>query len=130
MEKLRKIRDNKRAFAAVFTDLSKVFECISHEVLVAYKLKAYKSDIKSLNFILAYLTNWKQKTKISSSFSDFLNILFGAPKGSTLGPHHSALLVKRNSSTIHQGNLQLLTKEIFKIKMNISREIMNKYFIF
>ena len=50
------------------------------------KLNAYGFDIKSLNFILAYFTNRKQKTNICSSFSDFLNTLFGVPQGSILGP--------------------------------------------
>ena len=85
IEKLPKIQDNKGVFAAVFTDPSKAFDCISHELLIA-TLNAYGSDIKSLNFILAYFTNRKQKTKIGSSFSDFLNILFGVPQGSILGP--------------------------------------------
>ena len=85
IEKLRKIRDNKGAFAATFTDLSKLFDCISYELLIA-KLNAYGFDIKSLNFILVYFTNRKQKTKICSSFSDFLNILLGVPQGSILGP--------------------------------------------
>ena len=58
IEKLRKIRDNKGVFAAVFTDLSRVFGCISHESLIA-KLEVYGFDIKSLNFILAYFTNRK-----------------------------------------------------------------------
>ena len=49
-------------------------------------LNAYGFDVKSLNFILPYLTDRKQKTKIGSSFSDFLNILFGVPQGSILGP--------------------------------------------
>ena len=39
-----------------------------------------------------------------------------------------ALLVKDNSFTIHQKNLQLLGIEILKIKMNISPEIMNAIF--
>ena len=42
----------------------------------------------------------------------------------------SALLVKDNSFTIHQKNLQLLTIEIFKVKMNISSDIMNEVFDF
>ena len=62
IEKPRRIRDNKEIFAAVFTDLSKAFGCISHELLIA-KLNAYGFDIKSLNFILAYFTNRKQKNK-------------------------------------------------------------------
>ena len=85
-EKLRKIRDNKGAYTAVFTDLSKAFDCISHDLLIA-KLNAYEFDTKLLNFILACLTNRKQKTKIGSSFSDFLSILFGVPHSSIVGPH-------------------------------------------
>ena len=55
------------------------------------KLNACAFDIKSLIgnkslFHLAYFTNRKQKTKTGSSFSDFLNILFGALQGSVLGP--------------------------------------------
>ena len=41
---LWKIRDNKGVFAAVLTDLSKAFDCISHEFLIA-KLNAYGFDI-------------------------------------------------------------------------------------
>ena len=84
IEKLRRIRDNKGVFEAVFTDLSKAFDCISHELLIS-KLNAYGFDIKLLNFILACFTTRKQKTKTSPSFSDFLNILFGIPQGSILG---------------------------------------------
>ena len=37
-------------------------------------------------FISAYLKSRKQRTKIGSAFSDYLNILFGVPQGSILGP--------------------------------------------
>ena len=42
--------------------------------------------IKSNNFILTNFTNQKPKTKTGSSFSDFLNIIFGIPQASILGP--------------------------------------------
>ena len=42
----------------------------------------------------------------------------------------SALLIKDNSFTIHRKNLRLLAIEIFKVKMNISPEIMNDIFDF
>ena len=85
IEKLRKIRDEKGVFAAVLTDLSKAFDCIPHQLLIA-KLSAYGFDMKSIAFISAYLKNRKQKTKIGSTFSECLNILFGVPQGSILGP--------------------------------------------
>ena len=60
IEKLPKNWDNKGVFAAVFTDLSKACDCISHKWLIA-KLNAYGFDIKSLNFILACFIDWKQR---------------------------------------------------------------------
>ena len=38
IEKLRKNRDEKGVFAAVLTDLSKAFDCIPHQLLIAYQL--------------------------------------------------------------------------------------------
>ena len=70
IKKLRKIRDNKEVFVAEFIDLSRAFDCVSHELLIA-KLNAYGFDIKSLNFISAYFTNQKQKAKIGSSSRRF-----------------------------------------------------------
>ena len=85
IEKLRKIRDKKGIFALVLTDLSKAFDCIPYNLLIA-KLSAYGFDRKSLIFISAYLNSRKQKTRIESAFNDYLNILFGVPQGSILGP--------------------------------------------
>ena len=81
VKKMKKIRDKKGVFAAVLTDLSKAFDCIRF-----LKLNAFGFDKKSLSFISAYLYNRKQKTKVGSEFSDFLNILFGVPQGLILGP--------------------------------------------
>ena len=82
---IRKIRDSKGVFATVLTDLSKVFDCISHELLLA-KLHAYGFDQISLTFMHADLSQRLQKTKVGSNFSELLSILFGVPQGSILGP--------------------------------------------
>ena len=56
IEKLRKSRDEKGVFAAVLTDLSKAFDGITHELLIA-ELSVYGFDMKSIAFISAYLKN-------------------------------------------------------------------------
>ena len=85
IEKLRKITDKKGIFVAVLTDLSKAFDCIPHHLLIA-KLSAYGFDRKSLMFISANLKSRKQRTRIGSVFSDYLDLMFGVPQGSILGP--------------------------------------------
>ena len=75
----------KGMFAAVLTNLSKALDCRTHNRLIA-KLSAYGFDRKSLISIPAYLKSRKQKSRIGSAFSDYLNILFGAPLGFISGP--------------------------------------------
>ena len=65
-------------------DLSKAYDCISHEFLVA-KLEYYGLDELSLKLILDYISNRKQRTKTGSSFSDWFDISDGVPHGSILG---------------------------------------------
>ena len=66
-------------------DLSKAYDCISHELLIA-KLECYGLDKISLNLILNYLSHRKQKTKIGSSFSSWFDIYISVPQSSKLGP--------------------------------------------
>ena len=83
--KIRYKKERKGVFSTVLTDLPKAFECLPHQFLIA-KLSAYGFDIKSMAFISVYLKNRKQKTQIGSTFRECLNILFGVPQGSILGP--------------------------------------------
>ena len=46
-EKWRSAVDNKKTFGALLTDLSKAFDCLSHELLLA-KLHAYGFNIPAL----------------------------------------------------------------------------------
>ena len=66
-------------------DLSKAYDCISHELVIA-KLECYGLDEISLKLILNYLSHRKQRTKIGSSFSSWFDIYIGLPQGSMLGP--------------------------------------------
>ena len=85
IEKWKKSVDNGGAFGALLTDLSKAFDCLSHELLIA-KLHAYGFDKRSLVLIYNYLSNRKQRVKVNDSYSSGSEILFGVPQGSILGP--------------------------------------------
>ena len=85
IEIIQKTRDNHGVFAAAMTGISKVFISISHELLTA-KLNAYGFDETSLKLIISYLKNRTQNTKVGSSFSELLYIIYGVPKASILGP--------------------------------------------
>ena len=50
LEKWRCNVDQGRVFGALLTDLSKAFDCLLHDIIIA-KLNAYGFDMKALNFI-------------------------------------------------------------------------------
>ena len=85
LEKWKRAVDNGKVFGILLTDLSKAFDCLSHELLLA-KLHAYGFSISALRLIYSYLANRKQRTKINMSYSSWEEILFGVPQGSILGP--------------------------------------------
>ena len=57
--KWKMVVDNKKAFGAVITDLSKAFDCLSHDVLLA-NLNAYGFSLPALRLMQSYLSNKKQ----------------------------------------------------------------------
>ena len=85
IEKWKKSVDNGGAFSTLLTDLSKAFNCLPRELLIA-KLDAYGFDKSSLKLIHSYLSNRKKKVKINDRYSSWSEILFGVPQGSILGP--------------------------------------------
>ena len=58
LEKWKNAVDKGKCFGALLTDLSKAFDCLSHELLIA-KLHAYGFDLPALKLIDSYLSNRK-----------------------------------------------------------------------
>ena len=55
---------------AVMTDLSKAFDCILRNLLIA-KLEAYGLGEKALSYIFSYLTNRNQRVRINDKKVNF-----------------------------------------------------------
>ena len=66
----------------IFTDLLKAFDCICHDLLIA-KLNPHGFDRNALKLIYDYINN---RTVIDSSFSAYLDIIYGVSQASKLGP--------------------------------------------
>ena len=85
IENWKKSLDNKNFVDTVLMDLSKAFDCISHDLLVA-KLHAYGLTGEAVTFIYSYLKRRKQAVKTNNTESVFQILLSGVPQGSILGP--------------------------------------------
>ena len=81
----RKKLDDNFVVGAVLTDLSKAFDCIPHDLLIA-KFAACGLNEEALIYILSYLSNRNQCVRINDTYCEFGNIITGIPQGSVLGP--------------------------------------------
>ena len=85
LEKFKESVDKSNKFGTLLTDLSKVFDCIDHKLLIE-ELFWYRVSPSSLNLVFSYLSNQTQRVKTKSSYSDKSNIEYGVPQCSILGP--------------------------------------------
>ena len=66
-------------------DLSKAFDTLNHDLLIA-KLDAYGFSKNYLNYTQSYLRNRLQRTNVNNNFSLWKDIFSGVPQGSILAP--------------------------------------------
>ena len=77
--------DNNFIVGSVLMDLSKAFDCIPHDLIIA-KLHAYGFDENALVLVYSYQIQRKQSVRINNVCSSFQEIVSGVPQGLVLGP--------------------------------------------
>ena len=87
-------------------DLSKAFDCVPHDLLIA-KLEALGINENLLAYLHLYLSNRTQCVRINNVTSDFETIISGVPQGSIVGTilfncflMTSFILLKKQAFTI------------------------------
>ena len=85
LEKWKNTLDKGGFVCAIFMDLSKAFDTMNHDLLIA-KLGAYGFQEDALVFMKSYFTNRQQRVRVNSNFSMWEKIISGVPQGSILGP--------------------------------------------
>ena len=82
---MEKIVDDGGVLEALLTDLSKAFDCIRHDLIIA-KLEVYGFHIDALKLIHYYFSNRKQRVKANDAYSSWKDIFYGVPQVPILGP--------------------------------------------
>lgn len=85
IDRLVSIMNNGDIPLSIFIDLSKAFDTLDHNILLA-KLKFYGLNDKSLKLLSSYLENRFQYVIFNEVSSTRKKVLTGVPQGSILGP--------------------------------------------
>ena len=70
--------DMKGSAGAILMDLSKAFDCLNHNLLIA-KLEAYGFSRSALKLVYNYLSNRKQRVMVNGKFSSWQESVKGIP---------------------------------------------------
>lgn len=85
LDHLRQNMDNGQMTGAIFVDLSKAFDTLSHAQIIK-NLSCYGIHDREKELFANYLFNRKQAVRFGQEMSEFSDVTCGVPQGSILGP--------------------------------------------
>ena len=135
---IRKSVDKGELVGALFVDLSKAFDTLSHDVLIR-KLRTYGIRGIALQWFTSYLFDRKQFCVIDGVKSSSESIVHGVPQGSILGPvlfllyfndfgdclKHSRMIQFADDTVLYCANKAV---ENIEIKLNEDLKCISEYF--
>ena len=68
IENWKNALDNRKVIAALSMDLSKAFDCLQYDLIIA-KLHAYGFEMQALKLIYSYLSNRFQSVRVKDTYS-------------------------------------------------------------
>lgn len=126
MDEIAETIDNRKHSGALFLDLKKAFDTISHELLLQ-KLERYGIRGNAWVLLKSYLTNRQQFVSVNDGKSDLKNISFGVPQGSNLGPLLFLVFINDLSRLKLHGRIQLFADDTVVVYSSSDARLIVQY---